>query len=263
MKLKTKKIALFLILTCFTLTIFGCSNSKTTTGTKTKKELLVYCAAGLKKPMIKIANNYEKEKGVKISYTFANTGQLISQMSISHKGDACLMASDEDYKLAKEKGLIGERTDLTYHIPVIITQKDNPKKINSIKGFSNPGIKVIIGDEKSSPLGKLSSKMFKKEKLYDSIKKNIVTEAAMVDQLIVNVASGKADTSIVWEDNVIANDKVKIIEIPKDKNSIKVVSLSPTKFTKNESDTNDFIKYVSSDKCSSIFEKCGLKVVNK
>ena len=56
-------------------------------------------------------------------------------MEVSHKGDLCVLPSDDDYQTANKKGLTSEKKDLVYHVPVIAVSKGNPAGINSYKRF--------------------------------------------------------------------------------------------------------------------------------
>lgn len=65
------------------------------------KELLVYSGAGLKNPMEKIKEEFEKEKGISINLIYAGSGQLLAQLEQSGKGDVFIVGSAVRNNLCK------------------------------------------------------------------------------------------------------------------------------------------------------------------
>ncbi len=53
---------------------------------KKGEALLFYCAAGMRKPMVEIARQYEVEYGVRIDLQFAGSGTLLANAEASGKG---------------------------------------------------------------------------------------------------------------------------------------------------------------------------------
>lgn len=264
--MKTKKLLSSILGFILVSSMFiGCGQKAQTTTTKSneeKKSLLVYCAAGVNKPMEEIAQSFQKKYGTKIEYTYANSSDLIGQMEVSHKGDLCVLASDEDYQTANKKGLISEKKDLVYHVPVIAVPKGNPAGITSIKDFSKPGVKIILGDPKTSPLGKLASKLFEKAGIAEQINKNVVSTATTVNEIVTFLCMKKGDASIIWEDNAMnAAKDIDLIQIPKEQNTIKVVPISTLKSSKDAELAKKFMDFTASDEAKTIFVKYNLKPV--
>ncbi|WP_242867453.1 molybdate ABC transporter substrate-binding protein [Clostridium ljungdahlii] len=264
--LKKKKmlmLVLSLLLVCVAFIGCGQKQQSTTTNNDTdKKTLLIYCAAGVNKPMEEIAKEFEKKYGAKVQYTYANSSELISQMEVSKKGDLCVLASNEDYETANKKGLVLARKDLVYHVPVIAVPKGNPVGIKTLNDFKKPGVKVILGDSKTSPLGKLASKLFQKQGIESQVKNNVVSTVTTVNEMVTFVSMKKADASIMWEDNALnASKSIDLVQIPKDQNLIKTVPIAALKSSKDKELCNKFISFAVSDQAKSIFIKYNLKPI--
>ena len=263
--LKKKRIlilGLSILLVCGTLIGCGQKQQSTAKNDTDKKTLLIYCAAGVNKPMEEIAKEFEKKYGTKVQYTYANSSELISQMEVSKKGDICVLASKEDYETANKKGLVLARKDLVYHVPVIAVPKGNPAGIKTLNDFTKPGVKVILGDSKTSPLGKLASKLFQKQGIESQVKNNIVSTVTTVNEMVTFVSMKKADASIMWEDNALnASKSIDLVQIPKDQNLIKVVPISVLKSSKDKELSNKFVSFITSSQAKSIFIKYNLKPI--
>lgn len=261
---RKKVVSSVLICILASMMLAGCGKKQQSTAASAveNKSLFVYCAAGVNKPMEEIASNFEKKYGVKIEYTYANSSELIGQIEVSHKGDLCILASNEDYDAANKKSLTLEKKDLVYHVPVIAVPKGNPAGITDIKDFSKAGVKIILGDPVSSPLGKLASKLFSKAGIEDKVKSNVVSTVPTVNEIITFLSMKKADASIVWEDNALnASKNIDVVQIAKEQNLIKIVPISTLKSSKDKALAKKFMDYTASDEEKSVFIKYNLKPV--
>lgn len=226
------------------------------------KSLLIYCAAGINNPIDAIGEKFKEKYGAEVQLTYANSTELISQMEISKKGDLCILASVEDYQTAKDKNLIKDEKELAKHIPAIAVPKGNPANIKSIKDFGNPGVKVILGDPKSSPLGKLANKLFEKQGIAEAAKNNTVATFNTVNEVVTFLSQGKGDCSIVWEDNILNAEKgLDLISIPENENLIKIIPVCTLQSSSENELAQEFMNFTASDEVKEIFKKFNLKTI--
>ncbi|WP_061321258.1 molybdate ABC transporter substrate-binding protein [Clostridium botulinum] len=262
-----KKISsIFIVFSLFASILVGCANSKSTEAVKkeeTKVEsLVVFSGAGLKKPMEEIGKMFEKENNIKIEYIFAGSTQLISQMELGNKGDAFIVGSVKTYDIAKDKNLVNQYKKVAHHTPAIAVPKGNPKNIKSLEDMANPGMKIILGDEKANAIGITAQKIIKKNDL-PNINKNVISKAATVNEIVAQLTTGKADAAIVTADSIFENKDVEAIQIPKDKNIDQIIPVCSLKNSKNKEFAEKFVDLVASDKGKKIFAKHGFHPVEK
>lgn len=251
------------IIMAFTL-LMGCnSTTKEVKGENYDgKNILVYCAAGVNKPMEEIGIKFKEKYKATVDFTYANSTELISQMEITKKGDLCVLASGEDYEAANKKSLITEKSDLVKHIPAIAVQKGNPKGISSLKDFGKDGIKIIIGDPNVTPLGKLANKLFDKQGVLDKVQKNTVATFSTVNEVVTFLSMGKGDGSIVWEDNILnAFSDLDLISIPDNENMIKTIPICTLESSKEKDLAKKFMEFAKSDEAKVILKKYNLKPI--
>lgn len=222
--------------------------------------LLIYSGAGLKKPMLKIAEVFEKENDIKIEYVFAGSTQLLSQIELSGKGDVFIVGSKKAYDVSEEKELTNPYKEVAYHNPVIGVPKGNPANITNFEDLGKPGVKVILGDERSNAIGETSQKMIEKTGL-TAINDNVVSKTATVNELIVHLDSKNADAAIVTEDAAFGNENIETIAISEDINIQQIIPVGSLKASKNLDYANMFVDFVSSDKGKAIFDECGFPPV--
>jgi len=223
--------------------------------------LLVYCGAGLKKPMTEIAEMFEEENGTKIEYIFAGSTQLLGQIELTGKGDVFIVGSKKAYESAKEKGLAGDEKEVAYHNPIIGVQKGNPLNIESLEDLAEPGVKVVLGDETANAIGETSQRIIEKTGL-TGINDNVVSKTATVNELIVYLTSKDADAAIITEDSAFKNEDIDLVPIPEDVNIVQIIPVGALTASENVHDANEFVNFVSSEKGKEIFNKYGFPPVN-
>ena len=82
--------------------------SNTPKGPDSNTKLHVYCAAGIKVPIAKIAKAYEEEYGVQIQLQYGGSGTLLSNLEISQQGDIYIAADSSYTDIAQEKNIVRE-----------------------------------------------------------------------------------------------------------------------------------------------------------
>ncbi|MBN1226131.1 MAG: molybdate ABC transporter substrate-binding protein [Deltaproteobacteria bacterium] len=219
--------------------------------------LMVYSGAGMRKPMDEIASLFKKKYGIEIQYNYAGSNALLSQMELTRKGDVYMPGETYYIEIAEEKGLIGYKQPVAYHIPVITVPKGNPAKIKTIKDLARPGVKLVWGDPKAAAIGRLANKILEKNGIKDQVWKNIVATVPTMNELIVYIAMKQADASINWGDVVISVEDIEIVKIPKTENLIKIIPIGVLKFSKDQEIAKKFVDFCASAEGKSVFDKYG------
>jgi molybdate transport system substrate-binding protein len=224
----------------------------------TKDTLLVYSGAGMRKPMDKIGVAFEKKYGVPVTYNYAGSTTLLSQIALTKKGDCYMPGATLYIEKAKEKGFIDYQKPVAYHIPIIAVPKGNSAKIKGLTDLAKPGIRIILGDPKVAACGKIAKKILEKNKIYNEVEKNVVAYTATANELVVYVCMGQADAIINWKASMLGTeDKADIVEIPKEQNCIKVIPIGRLTFSQDKKMSKEFVDFVTSSQGTTIFESCG------
>lgn len=243
--------------------VFG--EETATQGGEAKKlsgSLFVYCAAGVKDPIVEIAKLFEKETGVKVEMTFANSGQLLGQMETTRKGDVYIPGDVGFVTKAEAKRLTaGKPREFCYLIPAIYVRKGNPKGIRDLSDLVRPELKLALVDP-SAALGPLQAQVFKKNNLdEEALKKNTVTSPATVTDVAMAVKLGTADAAIIWDAlGNFAPDEAELVRISTEKNVISVVSATVLAGSKNSAAANTFLDYLVSEKGRAMLKAKGYAV---
>lgn len=272
MSLKFKKIlAVLCSAVIFTSAFAGCKNNEEVkpeeTASQTQTEdtdsnktedasLFVYCGAGLKKPMTKLAKMYEEKEGVAVEYTFAGSGQLIAQLQTTGKGDILIIGSEAVYKKAQEENLVGDYKLVAHHTPCIAVPKGNPANIEKLEDLANDGVKVILGDKEANAIGKTAANILKKNSL-ESINQNVIATPATVNEMVAALTAKNCDAAIVTKDSVFGNEDIEVIEIDPEKNIDQIIPIGVAEVSDQKDAATKFIEFVSSEKGKEVFAEFG------
>jgi len=216
--------------------------------------LLIYSGAGLKKAVQEIGSTFTNETGIPVVYNFQGSGALLSQMEITHKGDVLIAGGSDAYDKAEQKGLVGEPQYLAYHVPIIAVQKGNPKNITSIEDFTQPGLKIGLGDVKATAIGLTGDNLFNDLGIADDVEKNVVVRTSTINELVSAMNAGSIDASLLTLDQI--NDKtMDTIPLNNLNPYVLVVSEGTTTFSKQPEKAQKFVNYVASDAGKEVFKK--------
>jgi len=160
-------------------------------------------------------------------------------------------------EIATEKGLVGYKTPIAYHIPVITVPLGNPARITGLEDLIRPGVKVVCGDPKVAAIGKIGNKILAKNGLKEAFWKKDVDTTATMNELIIYIAMGQADAALNWWDTVKSVEKIEVVQIPKEKNLVKVIPIGVTTFSEHPESARGFVDFCASKEGLAIFRKHG------
>lgn len=176
------------------------------------RELMVYCAAGLKKPVEAIAERYLKETGTQIRLQFGGTGTLLSQIQVSKQGDLFIAADDGSIADAKKKDVIAEVLPIALQHPVIAVQKGNPKTIQSLADLQKEGVRFALPNPEAASIGRVTQSLL--GETWDTILAKASVTKPTVTEIAADVTLGAVDAAIVWDATVPQFEELELVEVP-------------------------------------------------
>lgn len=263
-----KKAAIIVTLLIALILVFAGCSGESDENQKVKEQILkyegedliVYSGAGISKAMDEIGQVFEEKYGATVNFNYAGCAQLLSQMEINKKGDVFVGGSLNDAEIAQKKGFTDSYIGVAYHIPAIAVPKGNPAQITCLADMAKPGVKLVLGDEKSNAIGKKGAKIFAKNNLEQEIAKNVVSRDATVNEIVTHIAMKQGDAGLIWEDNGFGTEDIEMISIPEEQNVIDEVPVCVLDFTENQEMAKEFADFVCSKEGKNIFTKHGFKI---
>lgn len=221
------------------------------------KTLELYCGAGIRPAMEDAIKAYTAKTGVTVRADYAGSGILLSRLKLAKRGDIYMPGDVWYVETAKKEGLISSQRDVCYFVPVILVRKGNPKGIRGLADLGRSGIKLGLGRPEAVAIGRISEKIFAKNKLdTKAIRKNLVSYSLTVNELGLQVATNHLDAAIVWDAMAAYyKDKTQKVVIPAEQNVISTVAVGVLKFSKDQKLADSFVSFLASDEGRDIFRK--------
>ena len=216
--------------------------------------LMIYCGAGMTKPFQEIADSFKAATGCEMNVTYANAGQIQSQITTSEEGDMFIAGSAEELKPVES--YVSESKALVKHIPVLAVQSGNPKNITSLAGLAEEDVSLIIGDIDSTPIGKIAKKALTDAGIFDKVQ--IEASTATAPQMATAIAAGE-DAAIIWKENCDAQG-VEIVDNSGLEDYIKTIPAASLSCSADHDARQAFLAYLNSGDVQEIWLKYGYEI---
>lgn len=227
-----------------------------------EEPLLIYCGAGLMKPMDELSPMFQEKHDCQVRMVYAGSGELFGMIATRQNGDVYIPGAEKYTKDALEKGMVVEKGTkiICYHVPVILTPKGNPGNITCIEDLAKEGLRLALADPKAAAIGKTGDQVLARNGISEAVGKNVVARPSTTNQLLIYAATGQVDATIAWEDQSTwaqSKGKVEIIHIEPAKNIIKTIPASVVSYSKRPGMAEEFIEFITSEEGREIWEKWG------
>lgn len=227
--------------------------------------LVLFCAAGIRKPVAEIAAAYEKEFGVPVQLQYDGSNTLLSQLEVAHTGDLFLAADDFYTQQAKDKGLMAESLAVAQMRPVIMVAAGNPKNIQGVADLLRSDVTTALGNPDQAAIGKTTRSLLQKsgewEKLEAHVRQTGVFKPT-VPAIATDVELGSVDAAIVWDTTLKLYPKTEAIRAPELDAGLSDVTIGVLTSTRQPTAALKFARYLTAqDKGLLTFAEHGFQTV--
>lgn len=217
--------------------------------------LMIYCGAGMTKPFQEISDAFKAITGCEMNVTYANAGQIQSQINTAQEGDVFIAGSAEELKAVE--AYVTEQKNLVKHIPVLAVQEGNPKKITGLADLAGEGVSLIIGDTEATPIGKIAKKALTDAGIFDKVQ--IEATTATAPQMSAALAAGEGDAAIVWKENCDA-EGVEIVDTADLDKYVKTIPAASLSCGADDEALAAFTDFLDTDDAREIWLKYGYEI---
>lgn len=242
------------------LSLFGIVSCSPKTEDTESKEILVLAAASLTDVLNELATSYKEITGVTVTFSFASSGALQTQIESGSPADIFFSAAQRQMNALEEKDLIetDTRKNLVENKVVLITPVNSALNIKSFNDMANPNVqKIGLGEPKSVPVGQYSEEILSNLSILDIVKPKAVY-GSDVRNVLSWVETGEIDCGIVYEtDAKIANNINIVTQAPEGSHRKVIYPIAVIKSSQNKEEAQKFIDYISTDSSMEVFNKYG------
>ncbi len=226
------------------------------TETNHVSELEMHCAAGLQRPVKAIAQQYEKEYGVKVKLNFGGSGQLLAKLEVAG-GDLYLPADKSYTQKAKSHGLVAETLPVSRLTAGLIVAKGNPKNIKQLSDLTRPDLRVALA-ARSAAVGKFTHKVLEQAGILKAIEAGSVSKVGTVNEVALQVEVGAADVGVVWDCLMPQFKHCDFVHVPEFDKKKKLAAVGILTQSMHPTAALKFARYLTAkDKGAKIFKSYG------
>lgn len=167
--------------------------------------LVLYCAAGIVKPVEEVAAAYAQEYGVRVRIEPGASGTLLSKLRLApERADLYLAAEASFLRDARAWKLVAEILPVARQHAVIALADGNPKKIRSVDDLLRDEVSVAIPNPELAAVGRsvqraLAGGVWEKLAARLQVPGAKVSLVGTVTEAAQAVKLGAADAALVWD----------------------------------------------------------------
>jgi len=236
-------------------------------GDSRDERITVFAAASLTDAFGEVAEAFQADSGVRVSFSFAGSPTLRTQLEQGARADLLATADEPNIQSALEAGVVRDRGAVfARNRLAIIVPGDNPGRIATPADLARDGLKLVLaqenvpaGDYARESLGKMAADPAFGEGFDDRVLANVVSEEANVKAIVTKVQLGEADAGIVYATDVtpgISGD-VTAVEIPDAYNIVAMCPIAVTADAANLEGAETFVEFLLSSEGQAILERHG------
>jgi molybdate transport system substrate-binding protein len=219
--------------------------------------LLLYCGAGIRPAADEIVKAFEKQQGLTVECDYDGSERLLSRIKLSGLGDVYMPGDVHYVEQAAGQSLVASYKNACYFVPVILVQKGNPKKIESLADLTRPGIDLGLGNPEACAIGRQSISIFEKNHIaLEDVQRNLKFQSLTVNDLGNHIKLDQLDAVIVWD--AMAAYFVEdgdVVRIPSEQNIISTVAAGLLTCSRHPELARKFVDFIASDEGAAIFER--------
>ena len=206
----------------------------------------------------------EKYPGVKVTPTYASSGDLQTQIENGLKADVFMSAANKQMNKLAEEGLVDNDTNLQFleNKVVLIVPADSNSTISSFEELKDINGTIAIGDPESVPAGQYAQEVLNNTGIWDDVQSKL-SLGTDVTSVLNQVAQGSAECGIVYStDAKSMPDDVKVVcEASND--TLKTPVIYPVALLKNSTDSEAataFMDFLQTKEAKDVFVDYGFTI---
>ncbi|HBM17074.1 MAG TPA: hypothetical protein DD381_12130 [Lentisphaeria bacterium] len=216
-----------------------------------------YVAASISKVAKEAAEKFNaQKKDFNVIVIAGGSGELISQITLSGRGDLFTPASDDFLTIIKDKSMVKRYVKLLEQTPVFGLAKKYKGKKLSFDELINGDYKIALGNPRTMAIAltflSIEEKMPKE--IVRKIREREKGCPLDINQSVSYLEINSVDAALIF-DTVARANKLEYVEIPKQYNIDSYAYLAVLKSESSEKNTKEFIAFIFKNR--QIFDKYG------
>ena len=182
----------------------------------TGKPLVFYCAAGIKRAVEPVVEEFMANTGTLVQLQYGGSGTLLANIDVSRSGDLYLAADSTYLQQAVNKGLVRERIPLATMQPVIGVKAGNPKNIKSVRDLLREDVRVALGSPDAASIGRQTRRFLEPTGEWEPLKARVEGSGVFkptVNQVANDIKLGAVDAGVIWDATAAQYEEIDSIPV--------------------------------------------------
>lgn len=229
-------------------------------GPPLRAELLISAAASLSDVMPEIGKAWETSGGEKLTFNFAASSTLVSQIEAGAPVDLVFTADEMTMERLEEGGLLaaGSRRALLSNRLAVVVAKGCTFRIASAEDLAKADIqRLALADPTAVPAGRYARSWLERRGVWARVEGRVIP-TLNVRAALATVAAGEADAAVVYATDVAASSDVELaFAVPEAEGPRIVYPAAVVRSSKRADAARRLLEFLSSAEARAIFGRFG------
>lgn len=180
-----------------------------------KQSLIFLSGAGMKVPVTEIAENFERETGIRVQTHFEGSSILRDYIINFKTGDIFLPGDKKNLDVLSEKGLVADSSFMAWHVAAILVSPEAGERIKGLDDLAGEGIRLAISNPRLASLGRIvMQQIIERHPRGRDILKNVVVYGSSSQDVLRLYREGGIDAIIEWDVMAVTPEGEGLVVIP-------------------------------------------------
>jgi molybdate transport system substrate-binding protein len=202
--------------------------------------------------------------GIRVSYSFAGSTLLRSQIEQGAPADVFASADREQMELLQQKQKVMAPVVLARNRLALVVPARNPGRILVPSDLAKPGLRVV-STEPSVPIGRYTRQLLERlsrqsgypPDFVSRVEANVVSREANVREVLTRVELGEADAGFVYTTDVRGSRRLREISLPSGSSPTAEYMIAVVGGAPNRIGAGAFVKYAISPRARTVLRQFG------
>jgi molybdenum ABC transporter molybdate-binding protein len=234
--------------------------------------LHLYCAAGVRKPVQEIIQQYEQRYGVKVETNYDGSGKLLGEIRAGDHGDLYLAADFAYIQDAQQLGLVEEHVDIAQQRPCIVVRRGGQlaktgRTFTRLEDLLDPAVKVSLAEPKVAAISRsarrqLEGMQYQGQPLWDALFKKATVTRQTVNEVANDIDSDVVDAGIVWDATASQYERLQVVRVPQFEAAQERISACVLHSSRQPTRALHFLRFMAArDQGLLVFQRYGYQTV--
>lgn len=237
---------------------FSISSQPSPNPSEARVDINVLAASSLSSAFSAIADEFMNSHNITVTLSFAGSSTLATQIEAGAPVDVVAMADQANMNRIVSTGNISEQSVTTFakNQLTILTAKDNPRRITSLRDLMRQELTVVLCDL-SQPCGRYAAELFARVGI--DVKPS--SRESSVSGVISRIRTGEADAGIGYVSDLVANEDLSGVAIPTEDNIVATypVAIASQPSSGSSTAAQLFVNFLLSEKGQALLSSFGFE----